>query len=83
MNIDMKWLWSAMVGGSILLAVPGNTEFSRILGDTVGHLFSAGLLAVVPIIGYRLMYKQINEKEITYIFGAAWFYLVISQFFWS
>ena len=50
------------------------------LGDVVGHLFSAALLAVVPIVGYRLLYKQIGQKEMTYIFAAAWAYLVISQF---
>jgi len=26
------------------------------------------------------MYKQIGEKEMTYIFFAAWAYLVLSQF---
>jgi len=53
------------------------------LGDVVGHLFSAALLAVVPIVGYRLLYKQIGQKEMTYIFAAAWAYLVISQFLGS
>ena len=31
--------------------------------------------------GYRLIYKDIGEKEITYIFAAAWAYLVIAQLF--
>jgi hypothetical protein len=70
-----------MLGGSILLAVPGQTEIGGIAGDVVGHFFSALILAIVPILGYRLFYKQISEKEITYIFGAAWMYLVLSQFF--
>ena len=50
------------------------------LGDIVGHFFSAALLAVVPIVGYRLMYKNIGEKEMTYIFAASWAYLVFSKF---
>jgi len=29
------------------------------------------------------LYKQIGEKEITYIFGASWAYLVLSQIFGS
>jgi len=49
----------------------------------VGHFFSAALLALVPIVGYRVLYKQIGEKEMTYIFAAAWAYLVISQFLGS
>ena len=77
----MRWLWAAMLGGSILLAVPGQSDIGSIAGDVVGHFFSAFILAIVPIVGYRLLYKQIGEKEITYIFGAAWVYLVLSQFF--
>jgi hypothetical protein len=68
-----------MLGGSIMLAVPGNANLARIAGDVVGHFFSALLLAIVPIVGYRLLYKHIGEKEITYIFGAAWVYLVLSR----
>ena len=49
----------------------------------MGHFFSALILAIVPIVGYRLLYKQIGEKEIVYIFAAAWVYLVLSQFFGS
>ncbi len=76
----MRWLWAAMVGGSIILAVPGHSDIRAIVGDVLGHFFSAFLLAIVPIVGYRFLYKQIGEKEITYIFGAAWMYLVLSQF---
>ena len=72
-----------MVFGSVMLAVPGHSDLAAILGDVVGHFFSALLLAIVPIVGYRLLYKQIAEKEITYIFAAAWVYLVLSQFFGS
>jgi len=79
--VNMKWWWAAMLGGSILLAVPGHSEIGAIMGDVVGHLFSALILAIVPILGYRLFYQQIGEREITYIFGAAWIYLVISQLF--
>ena len=83
MTVSIRWLWAAMVFGSIMLAVPGHSDLSAILGDVVGHFFSALILAIVPIVGYRLLYKQIGEKEITYIFGAAWVYLVLSQFFGS
>ena len=83
MGIGLRWLWAGMVGGSVLLASGGNTTIQGFVGDVVGHLFSAALLAVVPIVGYRLLYKQIGEKEITYIFAAAWAYLVIAQFFGS
>ncbi len=79
--VNVKWLWAAMLGGSILLAVPGHSEIGAVVGDVVGHFFSALLLATVPILGYRLFYKQISETEVTYIFGAAWIYLVFSQFF--
>jgi hypothetical protein len=72
-----------MLGGSIMLAMPGNTDLARIAGDVVGHFFSALVLAIVPIVGYCLLYKQIGEKEITYIFAAAWAYLVLSQIFGS
>ena len=82
MDISIRWLWVAMLGGSIMLAVPGNLDLARIIGDVVGHFFSAGILAIVPIVGYRILYKQIGEKEITYIFGASWVYLVLTQF-WS
>ncbi len=75
-----RWLWVAMVGGSMLLATPGNTTIGRMLGDVVGHLFTAAILASLPIAGYYYLYKQMGEKEITYIYGAAWVYLVISQF---
>lgn len=78
--VNIRWLWLPMVGGSAMLAVPGNSTIGGMLGDIVGHFFSAALLAVVPIAGYRLMYKQIGEKEMTYIFAASWAYLVISQF---
>ena len=70
--INIRWLWVPMVGASGMLAVPGNS--------TVGHFFSAALLAVVPIVGYRLMYRHIGEKEMTYIFAASWAYLVLSNF---
>ena len=83
MDISIRWLWLAMLGGSIMLAVPGNTDLARIVGDVVGHLFSALVLAIVPIVGYRVLYKQMGEKEVTYIFGAAWVYLVLSRFFSS
>ncbi len=76
---NVKWWWVAMLGGSILLAVPGHSEIGAIIGDVIGHFFSALILAIVPILGYRLFYQQIGEKEITYIFGAAWIYLVFSQ----
>jgi len=66
-----------------MLAVPGNTDLARIAGDVVGHFFSALVLAIVPIVGYRLLYKQIGEKEVTYIFAASWVYLVLSQFWGS
>ena len=79
--VNIRWLWVPLVGGSLLLAIPGNTTLGGILGDLVGHFFSAAILASVPIIGYRLIYKQIGEKEITYLFAASWAYLVISQFF--
>jgi hypothetical protein len=68
-----------MLGGSIMLAIPGNTGLARIAGDVVGHFFSALLLAIVPIVGYRLLYKHIGEKEVAYIFAAAWVYLVLSR----
>ena len=83
MDINIRWLWAAMLGGSIMLAVPGNTDIARMVGDVVGHLFSACLLAIVPIVGYRVLYKQIGEKEITFIVGASWVYLVLSQFLGS
>ncbi len=57
-----------------------NTDPARIVGDVVGHFFSALVLAIVPILGYRVLYKAIGEKEVTYIFGASWVYLVLSQF---
>ena len=63
-----------------MLAVPGNSTLGGMLGDVVGHFFSAGLLAVVPIVGYRVLYQYIGEKEMTYIFSASWAYLVISRF---
>ena len=69
-----------MLGASAMLAVPGHSTIGGILGDIVGHFFSAALLAVVPIIGYRLMYKHIGEKEMTYIFAVSWAYLVLSKF---
>jgi hypothetical protein len=79
MTVNMRWLWAAMLGASIMLAIPGNTDLTRIVGDVVGHFFSALLLAIVPIVGYRLLYTRIGEKEITYIFAAAWVYLVLSR----
>jgi hypothetical protein len=80
-DVSIRWLWVAMLGGSITLAVPGNTDLSIIGGTVVGHFFSALVLAIVPIVGYRVLYKQVGEKEITYIFGASWVYLVVSQLF--
>lgn len=80
MSVSIRWLWVAMVGGSLLLAIPGNTTIGRVLGDVVGHIFSALILASIPIAGYYVLYKHIGEKEVTYIIGAAWVYLVISQF---
>ena len=77
--INTRWLWVPLFCGSLILAIPGNSSLQGILGDILGHFFSAALLAVVPIIGYRLMYQYIGEKEITYIFTASWLYLVISQ----
>jgi hypothetical protein len=83
MTVSIRWLWAAMLGASIMLAIPGNTDLTRIVGDVVGHFFSALLLAIVPIVGYRLLYTRIGEKEITYIFAAAWVYLVLSRFLGS
>jgi hypothetical protein len=81
MMVNIKWLWVAMLGGSILLALPGHSDIGAIMGDVVGHFFSAFILAILPILGYWLFYKQISEKIITYIFSTAWIYLVLSQFF--
>lgn len=81
MDISIRWLWAAMLGGSIMLAVPGHADLGGIAGDVVGHFFSALLLAIVSIVGYLVLYKQIGEKEITYIFGASWVFLVLSQLF--
>ncbi len=57
MGLGIKWLWAGMVGGSVLLASRGNSIIGGFLGDVVGHFFSAALLAVVPIVGYRILYK--------------------------
>lgn len=81
MTLSIRWLWVAMLGGSIMLAVPGQTNIAHVAGDVVGHFFSALLLAIVPIVGYRLLYKRIGEKEMTFIFAAAWAYLILSRFF--
>ncbi len=80
MLTSIRWLWAAMIGGSLLLATPGNSSIDRVFGDVVGHMFSALLLASIPIVGYYFLYKQIGEKEVTLIVGAAWAYLVVSQF---
>jgi len=77
--VNVRWLWVPMVGASVFLALPGHSTIDGVLGDVVGHFFSAALVAVVPVVGYRLIYKDIGEKEITYIFAASWAYLVISQ----
>jgi len=77
--LNVRWLWVPLVGASVFLALPGNSTIEGVLGDVVGHFFSAALVAVVPIVGYRLIYHYIGEKEITYIFAAAWAYLVLSQ----
>ena len=69
-----------MVSSSALLAIPGNSTVGDILLDIIGHFFSAALVAVVPIVGYRLLYKNIGEKEMTYIFFASWTYVVLSNF---
>ncbi len=79
--VNIRWLWFPLIGASVFLAVPGNETIGGMLGDVVGHFFSAAMVAVVPVVGYRLIYKAIGEKEITYIFAAAWAYLVISQIF--
>lgn len=81
MNLGIRWLWVGMLGGSVLLASGGNTTLQRFIGDVVGHFFTAAILAVIPIVGYYILYKKIGEKEITYIFAAAWAYLIITQFF--
>ncbi len=78
--VNIRWLWVPLFGASVFLALPGNSTLEGVLGDVVGHFFTAALVAVVPIIGYRLMYNSIGEKEITYIFAASWTYLVITQF---
>ena len=83
MNLGIRWLWAGMLGGSVLLASGGNTTLQRFIGDVVGHFFSAALLAAIPIVGYYFLYKKISEKEITYIFAAAWAYLILAQFFGS
>lgn len=79
--VNIRWLWVPLLGVSVFLALPGNETIGGVLGDVVGHFFSAALVAVVPVVGYRLIYKEIGEKEITYIFAASWAYLVISQLF--
>ena len=81
MTVSIRWLWVAMLGGSVMLAAPGQGNLAHMVGDVLGHFFSAFLLAIVPIIGYRLLYKRIGEKEVTFIFAAAWVYLVLTQFF--
>ena len=77
--VNVRWLWIPLIGASVFLALPGNETIDGMLGDVVGHFFSSAMVAVVPVVGYRLIYKEIGEKEITYIFAAAWAYLVISQ----
>ena len=79
--VNVRWLWVPLIGASVFLALPGNSTLEGVLGDVVGHFFTAAVVAVVPVVGYRLIYKDIGEKEITYIFAAAWAYLVISQLF--
>jgi len=81
MTVSIRWLWVAMLGGSVMLAAPGQASLAHMVGDVLGHFFSAFLLAIVPIIGYRLLYKRIGEKEVTFIFAAAWVYLILTQFF--
>ena len=52
-------------------------------GQAVGAFHSGwrGTFENMPIGGYWLLYKRIGEKEITFIFAAAWVYLVLTQFF--
>ncbi len=83
MRLGIRWLWVGMLGGSVLLASGGNTTLQGFIGDVVGHFFSAAMLAIIPIIGYYFLYKKIGEKEITYIFAAAWAYLILAQFLGS
>ena len=63
MNWGIRWLWVGMLGGSVLLATGGNTTLQRFIGDVVGHFFSAAVLAIIPILGFYLLYKRIGRKK--------------------
>ena len=47
--VNVRWLWVPLVGASVFLAMPGNETIGDVLGDVVGHFFSAALVAVVPL----------------------------------
>ena len=49
--VNVRWLWVPLVGASVFLALPGNETIGGVLGDVVGHFFSAALVAVVPVVG--------------------------------
>ena len=49
--VNIRWLWVPLVGTSVFLALPGNETIGGVLGDVVGHFFSAAMVAVVPVVG--------------------------------
>ena len=44
MNVSIRWLWVAMLTGSFMLAVPGQSDIRHMLGDVVGHFFFGSLV---------------------------------------
>ena len=61
--VNIRWLWVPLIGTSVFLALPGNETIGGVLGDVVGHFFSAAMVAVVPVVGYRLILQRHRRKR--------------------
>ncbi len=63
--VNVRWLWVPLVGASVFLALPGHETIGGMLGDVVGHFFSAALVAVVPVVAIRSRGKKSAKVVVT------------------
>ncbi|MDR4485002.1 MAG: ATP-binding protein [Nitrospirales bacterium] len=79
MNVSIRWLWwVAMLLGSLMLAVPGQSDIRHMLGDVVGHFFRLSCWPVCPSAAIGCCISELVKKEIRLFLqqpGCIWFLL--------
>ena len=77
-----KTWWSVLVGGSALIAMVGagpHDSWGYVIGSILDMIILPAILAAIPVLLYRLVFKSLTSTEFLSIYTAAWAIVAMSQ----